>query len=220
MNLDWVHKLPSIKEARKTNKYSQHGEEVVLQMIFDNIGTTNKYLVDYGAGDGFNLSNSRALIEKGWTGLLMDGFHEGNGVVKEFITPYNIIKLYRKHGVPAVFDLLSIDLDSFDFEVLYAQIELYHPRVIIAEFNPYFQHESVYLEYEEGYVWDGTHKYGFSFECIRKWSYRLGYSIIYENGCNVILVQNDTIGGYHDFGITHKAQTVHPFNPNAKWINY
>jgi len=76
-------KLPSQKEAMKTNQYSQHGEEVVLQKIFDHIGTTNKFFVDYGAGDGYNLSNTRHFLNNGWTGLMMDGFHESKDVKKE-----------------------------------------------------------------------------------------------------------------------------------------
>ena len=36
-------------------KYSQYGEEGIIIEIFKNIGTTNKFLVDFGAGDGIHI---------------------------------------------------------------------------------------------------------------------------------------------------------------------
>jgi hypothetical protein len=220
MNLDWINTLPNIKQCKTFNRYSQHGEEVVLKKIFEQIGTTNQYFVDYGAGDGYNLSNTRALKELGWTGLAMDGFYDTPEVKKEFITPKNIVELYKKYEVPSEFDLLSQDLDSCDFHLLQHQINHYKPRVIICEFNPYFQDESVYLAYEEGYTWDGTDKYGFSFECGKKWGMNNGYSLVYENGCNLIFIKNEILGGYKDFNIQHSKKIVHPHNPNAKWLTY
>jgi len=52
------------------NKYSQYNEEIFLIEFFKNI--TNGVLVDVGAADGINNSNSRRLIEIGWGGLLIE----------------------------------------------------------------------------------------------------------------------------------------------------
>lgn len=218
MNLDWVNKLPTITHAKSFNKYSQHGEEVVLKKIFERIGTTNQFFVDYGAGDGYNLSNTRALKEIGWTGLMMDGNYESEDVKREFIKPNNIVQLFRKYELPNQPDLISQDLDSCDFHLMRNFMFFYRPRVFICEFNPAFQDEAVYLAYEDGYTWDGTDKYGFSFEAGRKWGIMNNYSLIYQNGCNMIFIDNDVIGGAKDFGITHSKKIVHPHNPNAKWI--
>lgn len=207
-------KLPSQKEAMKTNQYSQHGEEVVLQKIFDHIGTTNKFFVDYGAGDGYNLSNTRHFLNNGWTGLMMDGFHESKEVKKEMITPLNILQLLDKYKVPEEFDLLSQDLDSCDHFILGMLLSFYKPRVVICEFNPALS-GNTYLKYEEGYVWDGTDKYGFSFEHA-KTNLLYKYSLVYNNGCNLIFIHKDIVD--IDLGITHEVKRVHPHNPKAQWI--
>jgi len=206
-------KLPSQKEAMKTNQYSQHGEEVVLQKIFDHIGTTNKFFVDYGAGDGYNLSNTRHFLNNGWTGLMMDGFHESKDVKKEMITPMNIVRLFETYNVPKEFDLLSQDLDSCDHFILTTLLNVYSPRVIICEFNPALSGDT-YLAYEEGYVWDGTDKYGFSFEAGKNICHE--YSLVYNNGCNLIFIHKDIVD--IDLGITHEVKRVHPHNPKAQWI--
>lgn len=47
--------------------YSQHGEDCVLDKIFD--AKTNGFFVEVGCVDGRRFSNTLALEEKGWTGL-------------------------------------------------------------------------------------------------------------------------------------------------------
>ena len=50
--------------------YSQNGEQKIILEYFQ-----DKYkgkVLDIGANDGITLSNSRALIEKGWDGVLIE----------------------------------------------------------------------------------------------------------------------------------------------------
>ena len=51
-------------------QYSQYGEENFLNDFFKNLETG--FLVDIGAADGLRYSNSRHLIENGWSGLLVE----------------------------------------------------------------------------------------------------------------------------------------------------
>lgn len=50
--------------------YSQNGEQKIILDYFKD--SYNGVLLDIGANDGITLSNSRALIEKGWRGVLVD----------------------------------------------------------------------------------------------------------------------------------------------------
>ena len=49
--------------------YSQYGQQ---QVLLDYWGDRKGYLVDVGACDGLYLSNSRALLEMGWEGMLVE----------------------------------------------------------------------------------------------------------------------------------------------------
>lgn len=53
--------------------YSQHFEQ---QTILDYFGNFTGTLLDIGANDGVTFSNSRALLEKGWYGVLVEPSEE------------------------------------------------------------------------------------------------------------------------------------------------
>ena len=52
--------------------YSQNGEDGILEFIFSKIGTTNKFSVEFGVGNGFECNTVHLLEKKNWTGLMMD----------------------------------------------------------------------------------------------------------------------------------------------------
>ena len=52
--------------------YSQNGEDGIIDYIFSKIGTTNKFSVEFGVGNGFECNTIFLLEKKGWTGLMMD----------------------------------------------------------------------------------------------------------------------------------------------------
>ncbi len=52
--------------------YSQNGEDGIIEYIFSKIGTTNKFSVEFGVGDGFESNTVNLLEKEGWKGLMMD----------------------------------------------------------------------------------------------------------------------------------------------------
>ena len=61
-------------------KYSQNNEEEVILNYFDGkIGT----FLDVGANDGVTLSNTRALAERGWRGVLIEPSPKAFALLKE-----------------------------------------------------------------------------------------------------------------------------------------
>ena len=52
--------------------YSQNGEDGIIEYIFSKIGTTNKFSVEFGVGNGFECNTVYLLEKKGWKGLMMD----------------------------------------------------------------------------------------------------------------------------------------------------
>ncbi len=174
---DWISKISW--QNLTGNKYSQYGEEIYLRYIFDNIGTTNKHLVDIGANDGKWLSNTRAFMEDGWTGLLIDG-KEFPGVKKHFITKENVLFLLDKYKTPQEFDLLSIDIDGNDYWILEKILSVYRPRVIISEFNS--EHtDCKTIKYDPNFVFKMDDYYGYTFKAGQKLAEKSGYKVIYQN---------------------------------------
>ena len=52
--------------------YSQNGEDGIIDYIFSQIGTTNKFSVEFGVGNGFECNTVYLLEKNNWTGLMMD----------------------------------------------------------------------------------------------------------------------------------------------------
>ena len=52
--------------------YSQNGEDGILEFIFSQIGTTNKFSVEFGVGNGAECNTIYLLEKKGWQGLMKD----------------------------------------------------------------------------------------------------------------------------------------------------
>ena len=96
---------------------SQNGEDGVIEKIFSLIGTTNRYFVKFGAGDGHYCSNTEYLrLKHGWRGLLMESDFPDDlsiNLHNEYVYPSNVCQLFRKYRVPQEFDLISIDIDSY-----------------------------------------------------------------------------------------------------------
>lgn len=128
--------VKSLKEHKKSI-YSQNGEDGILLEIFNKIGTTNKYFVEFGAWDGVYLSNTANLrINHGWKGILLEGDVQKIStpeITHGFITPENINDIFEKNMVPKEFDLLSIDIDGDDYWCWKACN--YSPRVVVIEFQ-------------------------------------------------------------------------------------
>ena len=95
--------------------YSQNGEDGILKIIFNKIGTTNKFCVEFGIHP-FE-GNTNYLKKQHWDCLWMDGNGDGTTIKQEFITAENINQLFAKYNVPQEFDLLSIDIDTNDYWV-------------------------------------------------------------------------------------------------------
>lgn len=186
--MDWINHI--IDQNLTGNQYSQYGEEIYLDFIFKNIGTTNKHLVDIGANDGKWLSNTRRLMESGWTGLLIDG-KEFPGVKKHFVTKENVLFLLERYETPKEFDLLSIDIDGNDYWILEKILSVYRPRLIISEYNS--EHtDCKAIKYDPNFQFKMDDHYGYTFKAGVKLSEKSGYKVIFQNAdLNMYYLRSD-----------------------------
>jgi len=180
--------------------YSQSDEDGILAEIFRRIGTTNQIFVEFGAETGWE-NNSHLLLERGWTGLWMEGnpnsatslrrdFHEeiskGRLIFLEtYVNNDNINCLIKQSGIHGEIDILSIDIDSLDYYVFEA-IDIISPRVVCIEHNHSFlpgQHWV--MPYDLSYHWDhtsGVADYGASITALLQLANRKGYQLV---GCGL-----------------------------------
>lgn len=164
--------------------HSQGGEDGVLARLFACLGERSRTFVEFGAWDGRHLSNTAHLrLDRGWSGLLMDGDPERvSGLVRrEFVTAENVEALFRKHRVPPVFDLLSVDIDGNEYWVWKA-LEAYRPRVVVIEYNVFFGAEvSKTMPYDADHRWDKTMFHGASLAALWKLGREKGYSLVHTD---------------------------------------
>lgn len=140
---DWIYKLAEdFSEHKCADCLSQHSQDEYGRQIFNAIGETNRYYVEFGFNspsfEGGSGANTLALYNRGWKGLLMDGDFDNSTINlhKHYLFQSNIVSLFQKYDVPKDMDYLSVDMDSHDLFVLRSILAGdYKPRVINAEFN-------------------------------------------------------------------------------------
>ena len=159
-----------------------------LQKIFEQIGTTNKFAVEFGCHTTHQGSICMPFKKKGWT-VQFYGIESGGDLIHEFITAENVNEIFKKNNVPHDLDLMSIDIDGMDYWVWKA-LE-FEPRVLVIEYNrrrpkgvqPYFAFNMWNLR-EDSY-------YGASKVELLKLGKEKGYKLISENEDNLFFQKGE-----------------------------
>lgn len=184
-------------ESASRKVYSQFGQDGIINEIFKNIGTTNKYCVEFGQNNPqFKESNTGLLrLEYGWNGLVMDSKPSDSTIQNEHITSRNIISLFRKYNVPLEPDYVSIDIDSCDIWVFKSIIQSeFKPRVVSVEYNPTFDDLSVVPD-DPNFIWQHDCVYGASLKALECMGRMNGYTlvaVVYPVDC--FFIRNDLLG--------------------------
>jgi hypothetical protein len=188
---------------------SQNGEDGIIQEIFRRIGPGGRVFVEVGVGDGTE-NNTAFLLSQGWRGFWIDGSDEflhaiaarpdlQDGCLNTLVAWVdrdNAASLFRKLGVPAEFDLLSLDIDQntyYAWEVLHE----FHPRVTVVEYNAAIPPEVYWkARYAPGRDWDFTQNFGAGLKALEKLGDRLGYCLVGCDFCgvNAFFVRRDLAG--------------------------
>lgn len=189
--------------------FSQNGEDGVIEELFARIGTSGKVFVEFGVSTGEECMSRNLLVHHGWSGVMIEaethhygqlvkrfGHMPGLSLVNERVTRDNIAALFRKHGVPAAFDLLSIDIDGNDYWV-WGALSDWQPRVVVIEYNASFPPPAkMVVPYDPDFVWDGTSYFGASLTSLAGLGTQLGYALIGTDsrGVNAFFVRRDLLG--------------------------
>lgn len=141
-----------VLNAFRKNIYSQNGEDGVIKEIFNRLNIKSGWFCEFGAWDGKYGSNCYSLLFSGWKGLMIEGDSDRFGVLvktaskhKDNLLIQNTFVQHQgcintlddclsKTEIPDNFDLLSIDIDSYDYHV-WDSLEKYRPKVVIIEID-------------------------------------------------------------------------------------
>ena len=191
--------------ARRFRLRSQHEEDGILLTLLDRAGSTQCRFVEIGSG----ASGGNAAIlayDLGWSGLMVDASptaiekarrrfagNPGVSIVHGRVTPMNVNALLEQHGFNGEVDLLSIDIDSYDYWILEA-LSACSPRVLILEYNALFGSEqSVTIPLDQSMA-DAPKGYsGASLTALARLAARKGYRLVgcEDSGVNAFFLRND-----------------------------
>lgn len=168
------------------NTHSQNSEDGVIAECVKRLGITAGHAVETGGNDGLWLSNTRLLIENGWSGLFVEADYNLYLKCKENWkhNPRVRSQCSRVDGkninafVDDKCDLLSLDTDGSDYAI-FAGLEA-RPKIVIMEVD------SSIPPNVEGFNSDGGAGYFTGVELgIEK-----GYFLLAHTG-NLIFVRDD-----------------------------
>jgi hypothetical protein len=135
-----------------SNVNSQNGEDGILREMLRRLNITSGYVCEFGACDGMHLSNTFDLVQRGYKAVLIEAdevaFVGLNALSETYpkVTPIcarvdhdvqsetSLDNLLATTDIPHDFDVLSIDIDSFDYQV-WDSLKNYMPKIVVIEIN-------------------------------------------------------------------------------------
>jgi hypothetical protein len=140
--------MGTFQKYRK-NVYSQNGEDGVIAELVRRIGLSPSWTCDVGAWDGRYGSNCYALVKRGWPCLMIEAnpnkfeylqqlARRSGGRIKpvnahvDFAEgPNSLDAIVERAQLPGRLELLSIDIDSYDYHVWRSFSQ--RPAIVIIE---------------------------------------------------------------------------------------
>ena len=182
--------------------HSQNGEDGIVEELLKRLEISNGWVCEFGAWDGIHLSNTFALIEKGFEGVFIEGDKNKYSDLLDTVKKYpNIVtvesfidgnkdsknsldNVLKTTPIPKDFDVLSIDIDSYDYQV-WDSLKDYRPKMVIIEIesgvHPNNSHSHIYKH--------GVYK-GTGFRPMFDLGIKKGYTFVLHTG-NMFFVRND-----------------------------
>jgi hypothetical protein len=182
-------------------KSAEYIESIILDMCKHQIPMSN-IAINIGASDGVTLDMLYKLyIDQSYGGLCIEGHHPNMSALRSnipdkvdklctYVTPNNILPLIEKYSD---IDIISIDIDSYDYLILEKVITKY-PKVIVIELNENIPPGiTYYAKYGENYdygIHDRYQLFGCSLDAVTQLGNQYGYKLLKMEWNNAVLIQS------------------------------
>lgn len=193
------------RQAARHGSHAFAGEEFKLHNLVERVGLTKGLAVDIAASDGVTQSCTLGFYrDQHWGGLAVEcdpekftklaWAYEAFPAVKlaqTFVTPLNVVELLKAFSIPKDFELLNLDIDSYDRPVMQALLDAgFRPKVITMEVNEKLPPPLYFaVNYAPDHGYSGGHFYGCSAEAAAATVRPRGYILESILGNNAFFVQ-------------------------------
>lgn len=195
------------------NVTSEHGEDGIIERVFDIIGKESGWCVELGALNGVHGSNVWHLIKDlHWSGVLIEAddtyfeklqreYTDNRGVecVHAFVSfegSQSLDTLLAQTTLPHTFDLFSLDVDGNEYHMWESMVQ-YRPRVMVVEFNPSIPNDVSFIQPRDLRVFQGS-----SLRALTVLAKNKGYELIATNETNAFFVLTTL---FPKFGIANNS---------------
>jgi len=183
---------------------SQFGELEIIKTILSELKPSSDFIIDIGASNGIDASNTYALFKNGAPGLAVEPDGEKFSVLAEtyknfnvnlirsYATPENITNILRSANTPERPLFMNFDIDSYDYFVLQVLLEEYRPSLMSVEINEKIPIPIKFaVLYNPSHKYTGDHFYGMSISMLGDLCKKYSYDIIGLNYINAFLVPHE-----------------------------
>lgn len=183
----------------------------VLLYLANNL-PVKPFCVEFGCNaDG--VGNTSCLR---WNRLLLDGTNNNStlNMHSHYLTPDNIVDVFKLYEVPEEFGYLSVDCDTSDIWLCDSVLDYYLPTFFSCEYNPNFAPTmTVSWPRNSKAGWEGDSVFGSSLLAIIEMAGKHGYQPVYvgnypQSAHDVIFVRKELVD-YTDGGGKYAVQKLH-----------
>jgi len=192
--------MNSFYNTYRRNVYSQNGEDGIIEELLNRLQIKNGWVCEFGAWDGIYLSNTFNLIQNGFKGVFIEGdqvkyldllktqtSYPQIVAMNRFVSHEHVAdsldNILKETNIPVDFDILSIDIDSFDYQV-WETLTVYKPKIVIIEIN-----SGIHPNVEDHIHTPGLYQ-GTSFLPTYKLGIEKGYTFVLHTG-NMFFIRNE-----------------------------
>ena len=206
LSRELIRELIRLEKFGNSRQILLENEYKLLLKISNDSIDSRSYIVDIAASDGITMSPVYPFFKKGSSGFAVEFDPEKFAklafvyrifpqvtLLKQKITPVNIAEIMKSNSVPLDFEILNLDIDSYDLEVVDAILSSgFKPKIITIEINEKIPPGVFFnVKYTPDHYWNGDHFYGCSITAAKLTMNAHNYRLVWLEYNNAIFVHNN-----------------------------